>query len=260
MANLQRQRDTTSASARLSAEASIARQAYASAARLTWKPRTSIGAPAPCLAELPRATPALPDSSRFYQVHALLTVSLRPPTGSISKCDGPGPRFLALFTSTSRRYVVGGPADNIPVGGPLIGGERAYRVRPILEGAHRGRHFREPRVRSERGQTSAQPLTLTRAVTRAGTRNSTPGSETAAQLEDRQRRDGRSGRQPTPADRSQRGTGSQLQPRGASGREWQNAPGLQQRIPRSHPSDETGRVPRHAGPYTSERTFVLFDR
>ena len=112
-----------------------------------------------------RATPALPDCSRFYQVHALLTVSLRPPTGSISTCDGPGPRFLALFTSTSRRYVVGGPADNIPVGGPLIGGERAYQVKPILEGAHRGRHFREPRVRSERGQTSAQPPTLTRAVT-----------------------------------------------------------------------------------------------
>ena len=157
----------------------------------------------------------------------LLTVSLRPPTGSISKCDGPGPRFLALFTSTSRRYVVGGPADNIPMaGGPLIGGERAYRVRPILEGAHRGRRWREPRVRSERGQTSAQPLTLTRAVTPRvlAPGNRTPGCRRARQLEDRQRRDGRSGRQPTPADRSQRGTGSQLQPRGASGREWQNAP------------------------------------
>jgi hypothetical protein len=72
---------------------------------------------------------------------------------------------------TSRRKCCGGPADNIPVDAQQ--GERSYQVRPTLDGTNRGRHFREKtptsRVRSEMGQTSVQPSTLTRTVARAGT-------------------------------------------------------------------------------------------
>jgi hypothetical protein len=62
-------------------------------------------------------------------------------SGVINTLDGPGPRFLALLIDlTSSGYVVGGPADNIPVDA-LHWGERSYQVRPILEGKNRGRHF-----------------------------------------------------------------------------------------------------------------------
>jgi hypothetical protein len=63
---------------------------------------------------------------------------------------------------TSSEYVVGGPADNIPVDAPQ--GERSYRVRPILEGKNRGRHFvrktLSPRSNRILSQTSVQPSTL----------------------------------------------------------------------------------------------------
>src|ERR1700740_1077650 len=56
-------------------------------------------------------------------------------SGVSSRCDGPGPRFLALTsTPPPRRYVVGGPADNITVGAPFNGGANPpYQARPILE-------------------------------------------------------------------------------------------------------------------------------
>ena len=54
------------------------------------------------------------------------------------------PRTALLDCShhlTSRRNVVGGPADNIPVDAAPRG-ERSYQVRPILDGTNRDRHFR----------------------------------------------------------------------------------------------------------------------
>ena len=81
-------------------------------------------------------------------------------------------------------YVVGGSADNVPVGAPTRG-ERFYQVRPILE-------RQEPRptlhaedtprrgVRLLSSQTSVQPSSLTRAVARA---------DSAIQHRDRKRSD-----------------------------------------------------------------------
>ena len=112
-----------------------------------------------------RATPALPDCSRFYQVHALLTVSLRPPTGSISKCDGPGPRFLALFHFDLQALCCWRAGRQHP------GGRPPDRGRTRLSGQADPRR-RAPRSTLQRtpgqiwgGQTSVQPPTLTRAVT-----------------------------------------------------------------------------------------------
>jgi hypothetical protein len=81
---------------------------------------------------------------------------------------------------TSRRNVVGGPADNIPVDAPHRG-ERSYQVRPILEGKNRGRHFvrKTPlagEVRSLWSQASVQPSSLRRPSPAQTSLNSTPGS------------------------------------------------------------------------------------
>jgi hypothetical protein len=52
---------------------------------------------------------------------------------------------------------------------------RSSMARTEVDTSERG--HRVPRVRSEMSQTSVQPSTLTRTVARAGTGNSTPGSE-----------------------------------------------------------------------------------
>jgi hypothetical protein len=74
----------------------------------------------------------------------------------------------SLHLTNLQRYVVDGPADNIPVDTPHAGGERSYQARPIPEGKNRGRHFvrKTPPagVKSLESQTSVQPSSLTRTA------------------------------------------------------------------------------------------------
>ncbi len=84
---------------------------------------------------------------------------------------------------TSSEYVVGGPADNIPVDAPQ--GERSYQVRPILEGKNRGRHFVRKTPSPESIAFGVRPrfaFDPTRTVAHAGQPNSTPGSHSRSTL------------------------------------------------------------------------------